>query len=301
MPASYTLSILPLLFSFAAVGEVTQPMLYRVSCEKSASDSYLLGTIHVGIDLDEFDKSDVKKKISGAREVLVEVERSDDFLEKMKTDPWTTAMPELKRFAATPGDAVDQTTINNLVKLGIPADIAGQLSDRHACIPVLGFWSQVHDGHLMLDGQITEFAHQNKIPVESLDTESLREQAKALDVNFQCSLKDVFSKNSPEQLRRIYDARNIMSADDYRRGIKPANSDTPLAVVRNLAWMSKLLPELKKGGVFAAVGSAHLFGNNGLLSLIARNGCSVRPVFGRPKSASRPLDPLNGPRPPAAQ
>ncbi len=49
---------------------------------------------------------------------------------------------------------------------------------------------------------------------------------------------------------------------------------------RNARFVDRLLPEIRRGGAFAAFGAAHLVGTHGVLALLHRSGCSVERVDG---------------------
>ena len=48
---------------------------------------------------------------------------------------------------------------------------------------------------------------------------------------------------------------------------------------RNQRMVTRLLPLLEEGGVFAAVGALHLPGNTGLLAQLRQHGLRVSPVY----------------------
>ena len=50
--------------------------------------------------------------------------------------------------------------------------------------------------------------------------------------------------------------------------------------VRNRAWLERLLPELRRGGAFVAVGLAHLVGEGSLLALLRAEGLVIERVTG---------------------
>ncbi|MDZ7847866.1 MAG: TraB/GumN family protein [Owenweeksia sp.] len=53
---------------------------------------------------------------------------------------------------------------------------------------------------------------------------------------------------------------------------------TALVDDRNLKWLEKLRPLLDDGNVFVAVGALHLPGENGLITLLRKEGYEVRRV-----------------------
>lgn len=52
-----------------------------------------------------------------------------------------------------------------------------------------------------------------------------------------------------------------------------------LVDVRNQRMAQRLMPLFQKGGVFAAVGALHLPGDEGLLTLLRKQGLTVKPVY----------------------
>ncbi len=73
--------ILLLLISFSAQAQVNKAPLFRIST--AHGDSYLLGTIHIGVSLKEFNV-DVVQLINQSRIFLLELDLTDEQLELLQ-------------------------------------------------------------------------------------------------------------------------------------------------------------------------------------------------------------------------
>ena len=52
---------------------------------------------------------------------------------------------------------------------------------------------------------------------------------------------------------------------------------------RNINWVKQLKTILPKNNIFMAVGAAHLFGNDGLIDLLRKDGFTVKPIVNKLK------------------
>jgi uncharacterized protein len=48
---------------------------------------------------------------------------------------------------------------------------------------------------------------------------------------------------------------------------------------RSRRFAERLAPQLRRGGVFAAMGALHLYGRKGVLSLLAERGLKLRRIY----------------------
>ena len=66
-----------------------------------------------------------------------------------------------------------------------------------------------------------------------------------------------------------------------RPDLKPLKSvfDQRLLFDRNTRMVERMQPQLKSGNAFIAVGALHLYGERGVLSLLAREGFRITRVY----------------------
>jgi uncharacterized protein YbaP (TraB family) len=281
--------VLTILFSFSinAFAMVTVPRLFKVRCADSKSDSYLLGTIHGDVSLDEF-PVDVKSLIRNSRLVEEELNLSsaDDAL--IREDFWKYVQKLLSQRPASVRH-IDETTVSNLAAAGVPRYIAQQLDDSDCMI--LNTLAQARAKILLLDLQVSEVANQSHVPTQGLDTMELRDNAVNAQ-NLKCSLRNVFGKATPAQVDQGADGSLATQADAYRHDPNYLSGlDEPLATVRNKAWMPQIRADFADGGTFIAVGLAHLVGPGGLNRALEGQGCSVDPIVARPPTdESQPVE-----------
>ena len=89
-----------------------------------------------------------------------------------------------------------------------------------------------------------------------------------------------------QALRKAYLERDLAAllriAGDSEAGEKHAFTSAFMQagiVERNRRMVRRMLPALKKGGVFVAVGALHLPGEQGILNLLEQAGYTVKPVY----------------------
>jgi len=261
--------------STAAQAQLANPSLFRVS--GPSGDSFLLGTIHVGVDLSEF-PVDVRNLIQKSRVVLPELDMTDEELSLYQTDPFRALAKHNPFFRAN----LDVQTKARLMQLGFPDYIVTTLGDSDC--GVLAPLVEIRAGKIPMDLQVLQIAHANHLPVQALDTNQLREQARAGQDQAQgaCSLKQIFSYYTDAQILASLEASDSAEINSYRRGDPIPNDElnSPLATIRNRAWIPAVETEVKLGRAFIAVGQVHLFGSQGLIQLLVQKGYTVTQMNG---------------------
>jgi uncharacterized protein YbaP (TraB family) len=102
-------------------------------------------------------------------------------------------------------------------------------------------------------------------------------QAKAL-------LKDIDSADKNKvmfsEMVNIYKSQQISRFTEMMKDstFSEGEDDDLLLKKRNLNWVAQLDTILPKESIFMAVGAAHLFGENGLIALLRKDGYTVMPV-----------------------
>ncbi len=252
--------------------QVIKESLYQVN-SPSGRVSYILGTIHAEVSLEEF-RSDIRRLVSKSQSVLTEVSLTADEINLYSRRPFAV----IEKHSPFSGSDLDSETKTKLMGIGFPASFVEKLSDKDC--GVLGLISETRSSVLPMDYVVLKIARDKNIPIIALDTMELRAKARELNNNSEgtCSLKALFEKYTGQQIVDAILKQTKDSALDYRNGGIPDESvlNSPIVAYRNQVWMSSILPEVEKGQAFIAVGQAHLYGKKGILTMLTEKGYNVK-------------------------
>ncbi len=150
-------------------------------------------------------------------------------------------------------------------------------------------------GEKVLDAQIIEAAHNNRIPVIGLETlESQLSRINELDQDRMLAglveaaraggqfTEDIFETTI--RTHQTGEIAMILSLMHELRNEFPHNTASMETIknvlldIRNIGMHERALPEMEKGGVFLAVGALHLPGDKGLVKLFQDSGFTVTPL-----------------------
>ncbi|MEL6217789.1 MAG: TraB/GumN family protein [Pseudomonadota bacterium] len=155
--------------------------------------------------------------------------------------------------------------------------------------------AEIAAGRPVLDDAIATLARERGIPVLGLETyeETFRAFDGLTDAEMTGLLVDGFSAaHREEDLRRtleelyargeiaaitefnVWFAENTGAVAEPRAGAEALQR--ALIGDRNHLWMDRIVPEIAKGGVFAAFGALHLPGADGMVTLLRLAGFSIR-------------------------
>jgi uncharacterized protein YbaP (TraB family) len=268
--------------------------LYRVSRE-GTPDSYLLGTMHVGVGFGRALPRPLDRALLDARVVVMEIDllaaqrylaepspvrhrvrRVDQVLPR---ETWARLTTELS-FVASPEQIAR-------VPAGMLAIYLRQVRMAEVEASDDGFWrapgtaSATH-----LDRWIYDWAMQWCVPFVALETP--RETVAALS--------GVSRRDPVEALRAMIDdperaraeARTLraayLSLDEARiheaLAVMSEAEREATFTLRNDLWMARLAPVLAEGGAFVAVGLGHLVGEASLVARLREQGYRVERVEG---------------------
>lgn len=248
--------------------------LYKVSSEKG--DSYVLGTIHSGVALHQFN-TDIEALIKDSRVVLPEIDYSLEQLETYKKDPFRVI------FQTSPWNEksdLDVATIQKLVSLGFPQYMAERLNDN-SCM-ALQTLSMARPNQVSLDLQVLEIAHVNNLQVRALDSLELRRQARSSNdaASGACSLRQIVDTYTRAQILDSLEESLRTEVAAYKSGNPEDEAvlNSPIVTVRNQAWIQVIEAEIQQGKAFVSVGDGHLQGKNGILQLLKNQGLQIELV-----------------------
>lgn len=138
-----------------------------------------------------------------------------------------------------------------------------------------------------VEEELVKLAKENKKEIRGLET--MQFQASVFDsIPYQWQAKellkniDSFSVNKTEfeTMLRFYKNQNLDSIKTMlgKSEFGSEKYDDLLLNNRNKKWVKKLDSILKKESVFVAVGAGHLVGEQGLISLLQKQGYTVKPL-----------------------
>lgn len=266
---------------------ITSPVIFEVRPPNGTPVSYLFGTFHYGIGLDDMPKKFIG--VLNATQVhMYEMDVSKEFslFQRFKTDP-DRAIPESLRMAGfdpdAPGDFSD-AEVSQLASLGIPEKVAKKMKDWQCNLFIarkVFFQAQtIHS----LDAELQLRTIQTKkqlVELESqADRDASRKKATEQGYDHSCSIRAYLQ--NPAQIKAVDDS--FASFIQQYKNLTPAaaltlpDDDDPDVAIRNQVWMTKLPTIMSQNSSFVAVGFAHLPGRMGLIQLLKNRGYTIRPL-----------------------
>lgn len=268
MRRGLTQSIFLAQFAFFSISAqaASRAFLYEVS--KGTSRSYLFGSLHAGVGLDEV-STQVRVALDSAEVVLAEQIFSENVVRLMIVNR-SAGLLEMARLGmlTLTGDLLPPADQQVLEKdWDVPPALAA-IATTHSC-PLLVFTAR----QKLLDFEVLERAYRSRKTVVNLD--------KPIESRWRifsprpCDTREVLRTFTPARWK----AKHKAAADRYKRGLASEMPATPAdEESRTRGWLSKIEPAMARQTVFVIVGVGHLFGERGLIQLLAERGYSVQRV-----------------------
>jgi uncharacterized protein len=255
-----------------------RPILFSLT--SGAATNYVFGTMHAGMDLEKDIDPVVLRSLDASTSAAFEVDTD-------KIDPMAAAalmmLPPGKSAKEGLTEAQWETLTDKVAGLLMP----------ESSLAVMKPWAlgALYVQKLLpatepMDKELLERARAQKKTVFFLET--IEEQMKILDKAFDKRvLVDMLSdpadtERTTHGLAAAYRAGDLgpferfaFDPDDMKK--HPAMFDLVL-FKRNDAWIPKLKTPLERGGVFVAVGAAHVVGDRGIVKLLEQQGFTVKRV-----------------------
>lgn len=265
-------------------GQYTKGLLWKVS-KKDLAPSYVFGTIHVS------DES----ILSLPEQVSASLQESERFVMEALPEP-----DELVALAQTMF-FTDGQTLHSMVSQAIydrTVQILGAYQMPPNAVSIMKPWaafltmSYPAEPGLVLDLVLLEQAKKNGASVYGL--ESLGEQGEIFEqMSLQHQLvllKDTVCHyetvmDDIDKMKSLYLQRDLVGLFQYAQGYGFADNSAYEALMarllteRNYTMTERMQPMLRKGKAFIAVGAMHLAGEEGILSLLAKEGYEVTSVY----------------------
>jgi hypothetical protein len=254
------------------------PLLWEVT-SKERQVSYVLGTMHLGIDAEKELHPIVLQRLDASHVLIVELD--------MDIDPLAAVDVAMLPEGTTVHDKLSPGRWQVLVdRVGGFLTPESSLRRMKPWVLATLFMQTMLPKTEPMDGVLYE--RHKKAKKELVFLETLGEQAKMIERAMDVKFLDDMLGDVPAAEKLMADMAAAYKAGDAEALAKltfdpeemkkhPAMFQV-LLFDRNERWMPKLLPAVEKGGAFVAVGAAHLLGDKGLLELLAKKGLAVSRV-----------------------
>lgn len=258
-------------------------LLWKISGNGLTKDSYLFGTIHI-ICKEDFVMGDrVKKAFESSEKLVMELDMGDpQLMAKMQQQSLNPGMKNIQsELSEEDANVMDAFFVKNygagLAQIGIlkPFVLSSMaLLKTLPCTDVESF-----------ESYFTAQAQGLNKPIEGLETVEIQmgtfdqipakiqldELVKMIqDESGTEEFKGMVTSYLEEDIEALF---QIMNQDGMMKEYREIMLDN-----RNKAWIPQLQEKMAKESVFVAVGSGHLAGENGVISLLKHAGYQVEPI-----------------------
>lgn len=263
-------------------------LLWRIE-KAGAAPSYLFGTVHLADQRVTTLPGVVREQFDGARSFAMEVA-----LDQSNIAALAARMVYLdgRDLPGVAGEALFKKLVPLTAGLGVPPEMA-RLFKPWAMVLLLQMPQQ--DAENVLDFMLQRMATQQGKALHYLETvdeqvaafESMSEPDQLALLRHAVETHHEL-KAQAEKLLQAYLQRDlglmwqIGEADVVGRPeLRPLKQvfDQRLLYDRNARMVQRMQPQLKTGAAFIAVGALHLYGDRGLLNLLARDGYRITRVY----------------------
>jgi uncharacterized protein YbaP (TraB family) len=272
----------------AQTGIYDKGLLWRIE-KAGAAPSHLFGTVHLADPRVTKLPGAVREQFDAARSFAMEVS-----LHQSNVAALAARMVYLdgRDLPAVAGSALFSKLVPLTAGLGVPPEMA-RLFKPWAMVLLLQMPQQ--DAASVLDFMLHQMASEQGKTLHYLET--VDEQVAAFESMSEADqlalLKHAVEthqelKAQTERLVQAYLQRDLrlmwtIGEEEVieRPALKPLKQvfDQRLLYDRNLRMLQRMQPQLKTGAAFIAVGALHLYGDRGLLSLLARDGYRLSRVY----------------------
>ncbi|MCW9023855.1 MAG: TraB/GumN family protein [Gammaproteobacteria bacterium] len=275
-----------------AVGENQTALLWRIETNAESGlipnyiPSYVLGTIH----------SADERILKLPTQVQQAFNKADSFTAEIKMEPATLLKANLSMFLSgkkSLDELVDKSVFQQCVNLlddyGIPELLVKKMKPWAVAVTL----SMPKASGQFLD--LFMYREAKAAGKKLYGLESVDEQMSLFDdmpLKLQITmLNEAIAQHADSQkmielLTKAYLNRNLTEIYELSYGFMEQSDpelvkviDTEVIIKRNLRMLERMLPILKEGNAFIAVGALHLPGEKGLLQLLRQRGFKPVPVY----------------------
>jgi uncharacterized protein len=269
-------------------GTNTNTLLWKISGNGLEKPSYLFGTIHMICADDAVLSTNMKKAISNADEVYLEVDLNNmlemlSVITKMKMNGDTTLQDLLSKedYEKVKNYFESHESLIPFSMLETFKPIMAASTLEQADLPC--------DAKISMEQVIMQEAKENEKPIKGLET--MGYQASILDsIPYKVQAEQLleFINNvgkgddgkEVRELLKAYNEQDLHKLEEMmlKSDVGISSFTDILLYNRNRNWVKKLKPLFPKKSLVIAVGAGHLPGDQGVISLLKKEGYTVEPV-----------------------
>ena len=252
--------------------EVVDTFFWRVDGPKGPT--YLLGTMHIGVDPEEVLPTGIWKKFDDSRIFVLEVDA---------TGPDTLGLGMQPPGRSLDDDLTPEQWDIVVTSLGLDPEIAEGLKELQVWMLVVQLTQEIAPQTPSIDDVLQIRA--SNYDKETAFLESIKQQAALLERFMDVEYLLYFVQDLDAQRKSL-----AHSADIFRRGDEEALYQSSvvsmekqigadgldaLLFARNRTWIPLLEQHIAAGNAFVAVGASHLIGDKGVVALLRAKGYTV--------------------------
>lgn len=286
MKKLHLLSCFLFLLSFSSIAQTKEKssLLWEISGNGLQQPSYLFGTVHMICKEDFFFPELLKEKFINAGEVFLEVDMDDpSMMMKMMN---LIQMPKGQTIKQLFGDTAFKKFDSSYKKITGSSAVMFNTFKPFMLISMLSEKTLSCTSRESYEETFIKLAAANKKDIKGLET--VEYQMGVFDsvpgsvmVSYLNDMVNNFQNQTTsfQKLVNIYKAQDIDSLFSMAyKDVKELDPETELLSKRNSNWIPVMKTNMQKTSCFFAVGAAHLGGDIGVISLLRKQGYTVKPV-----------------------
>ncbi len=259
-------------------------LLWRISGNGLAKNSYLFGTIHAICSDDFFLPEAAEKALAESKQLALELDMDDPMM--LLQVQQSMIMPNgghLKKLLPE----TDYERLNRFFKDSVKMDLSLLGMMKPMALSALMYPRLMNCQTVSYEMKLMEMAKkQNK---EIIGMETVADQLKVFDAipletqaKMLVEILDSYGKqaNGMQALIAAYKKQDINALYENMKksSLGAEQFEEVLLINRNRAWIDKIARLSNDNAVFYAVGAGHLGGSNGVIALLRNKGFTVEPV-----------------------
>jgi len=263
-------------------------LLWRISGKDLAKPSYLFGTIHMICKDDYLWTDKMKHSLDSSEKVCFEMDLDDQaVLMQVSTGLIDQTGKKLKDYFTAEQYALLEQYLRDTMGMSAMEITLLQQMKPIALQTMISTGSAACPNTVSYEDTLMKIAQKSK--KEIIGLEDPKEQIAVLesippDTVVKQLMEEIQNKNRKEdteynQLVTAYKKQDLTALYNMITASAEMGDDMGLFLDdRNKRWIQRMPSSMRQSSVFFAVGAGHLWGQNGVISLLRKDGYTVEPI-----------------------